>query len=60
MLKLLITGLLVYALYRYFFGANSLGSGQRDEESRIRYQDKKRPPSQEEDDGDYIDYEEVD
>jgi hypothetical protein len=60
MLKLLITGLLVYALYRYFFGANSLGSGPQDGEGRIRYRDKKNAPPQEEDDGDYIDYEEVD
>lgn len=59
MLKLLVTGLMVYLLYRYFFGANSLGSGREEEEGKIYYQkDKSRRDA--EDDGDYIDYEEVD
>jgi hypothetical protein len=59
MLKLLFTGLMVYFLYRYFFGANSLGSGQQ-RENEERYYRKDKPPRHQEDDGDYIDYEEVD
>lgn len=59
MLKLLLTGLMVYFLYRYFFGANSLGRGQQEEEGKIYYQkDKSRREGNDEDD--YIDYEEVD
>ncbi|NBC07902.1 MAG: hypothetical protein GVY26_11980 [Bacteroidetes bacterium] len=59
MLKLLVTGLMVYLLYRYFFGANSLGSGQQEEEGKI-YHRKDGPRREADDDGDYIDYEEVD
>jgi hypothetical protein len=58
MLKLLVTGLMVYLLYRYFFGANAIGSGQREEEKNIHH--RSNANKQQDDDGDYIDYEEVD
>lgn len=52
MLKLIITGLLIYFLYRSFFKKpNSIGTSQR-EERHIN--------ANEEDEGEYIDYEEVD
>ncbi|MCB0587338.1 MAG: hypothetical protein KDD06_18720 [Phaeodactylibacter sp.] len=61
LLKWFFTGLIIYALYKYFFGPNALGSG-RDEQSRqpIDYEQppRKKDSSQEEDE--YIDYEEVD
>ncbi len=57
MLKLLLTGLIVYVLYRYFFGANSLNSGQRDEDQKIHHRDSSASGKN---DDDYIDYEEVD
>ena len=61
MLKLLLTGLIVYVLYRYFFGANSLGSGQRGEDQKINYHDNDRQGGTSgSKDEDYIDYEEVD
>ena len=52
MLKLIITGLLIYFIYRSFFKKNSLGTSQ---------QQKQHIDTQvEEDEGEYIDYEEVD
>jgi len=58
MLKLIVTGLMVYLLYRYFFGANAIGSGQSEEEKNIHY--RSNSGKRDKDDGDYIDYEEVD
>ncbi len=62
MLKLLFTGLMIYLLYRYFFGANALGSGEK--ENRWKFIRRKEPSQargrEEDDDEEYIDYEEVD
>ena len=52
MLKLIVTALLVYFLYRTFFTKPSIGS-PREEERNI-------DTPVEEDEGEYIDYEEVD
>jgi len=53
MLKLIITGLLVYFFYRVFFDRPGLGSGRRNPDRNIE-------TPQEEDEGEYIDYEEID
>lgn len=53
MLKLIITGIIVYFLYRVFFDRPSLGSGRSNPEKNI-------DNPQEEDEGEYIDYEEID
>lgn len=61
LLKWLFTGLIVYALYKYFFGPNALGSGKDEtEKQNIDYEPppRQKPAGNEEDE--YIDYEEVD
>ena len=55
MLKLLITGVIIYFLYKSFFGAPLLKNGNR---SFIREQPKKGSKPTD-DDSEYIDYEEV-
>lgn len=61
MLKLLVTGLILYAAYKFFFGPNALGGGKAQDQDQIRYDDRRRQQSrQAPDDEDYIDYEEVD
>jgi len=62
MLKLLITGLIIYFMYQTFFKKPSLKSGQdHHREDRVEG----NPPSsskkkyENDDDGEYIDYEEV-
>jgi len=61
LLKWLVIGSVIYVLYKYFFGANSLGSGQKEDRSHIRHQpnDQHQANNSSHDD-DYIDYEEVD
>ena len=49
MLKLLITGLIIYFIYQYFIASPALNRSSTDDPARI-----------DEEDGDYIDYEEVD
>ncbi|MCO6475456.1 MAG: hypothetical protein J5I94_02490 [Phaeodactylibacter sp.] len=61
LLKWLFTGLIIYALYKYFFGPNALGSGKNEPERRNI--DPEPPPRQQpaaDEEGEYIDYEEVD
>lgn len=57
MLKLLVTGLILYAAYKFFFGPNAIGRGQEDQ---IRYDDQRKESRRGDNDDDYIDYEEVD
>lgn len=57
MLKLIVTGLMVYFLYRYFFGPNAIGSGPHEEDNNIHHRGNSNKQG---DDEDYIDYEEVD
>jgi hypothetical protein len=52
MLKLIITGLLIYFLYRSFFKKTGIGTSQRE--------DRHIDTNKEEDEGEFIDYEEVD
>ncbi len=59
MLKLLVTGLILYAAYKFFFGPNALGKGNAQDQDQIRYNDRQQS-RQAPDDEDYIDYEEVD
>ena len=60
MLKLLVTGLILYAAYKFFFGPNAIGKGQEDPQDQIRYDDQRKKSGREDNDEDYIDYEEVD
>lgn len=60
MLKLLVTGLIIYAAYKFFFGPNAIGRGEKDQREQIRYDDHRKQQRPPENDDDYIDYEEVD
>lgn len=61
LLKWLVIGSVIYVLYKYFFGANSLGSGREEDRSHIRHQQNNRNQAgNTSHDDDYIDYEEVD
>ncbi|MEQ8706048.1 MAG: hypothetical protein RIC19_19110 [Phaeodactylibacter sp.] len=60
MLKLLFTGLIIYAAYKYFFGSNAIGGGQSNDRDQIRYDDHQKKPRKDDNDDEYIDYEEVD
>jgi|GEM_PF-1053505 len=60
MLKLLVTGLILYAAYKFFFGPNAIGRGQEDQRDQIRYDDERKASRRKDNDDDYIDYEEVD
>lgn len=53
MFKLIITGLIVYGLYKMFFGQAALGSGPLREKRRI-------DPNTNRQEAEYTDYEEVD
>jgi len=43
-----------------FFGPNAIGKGQEDQRDQIRYDDQRKKSGREDNDEDYIDYEEVD
>ncbi|MCB9052988.1 MAG: hypothetical protein H6556_26420 [Lewinellaceae bacterium] len=61
LLKWLFTGAIVYVLYKYFFGPNALGSGK--EEQRRQPIHPENPPqkkSSPDEEGEFIDYEEID
>lgn len=60
MLKLLVTGLIVYAAYKFFFNQNTIGKGQETPNDQIRNDARQQPPQKESHEDDYIDYEEVD
>lgn len=59
MLKLLFTGLILYAAYKIFFGPNAIERGQQGDRGHIHYEDDLKQ-SRKADEDDYIDYEEVD
>ncbi|MCB0638600.1 MAG: hypothetical protein KDC54_18345 [Lewinella sp.] len=58
MLKLLITGFLIYFVYRYFIAPPALNNSSRHDP--IDGDQQWSNTSDDKDDGDYIDYEEVD
>ncbi|MCB0578013.1 MAG: hypothetical protein KDD10_01720 [Phaeodactylibacter sp.] len=61
LLKWLFTGLIIYALYKYFFGPNALGSGSNEQEKQhIDYEQPPRKKAAGSEEDEYIDYEEVD
>ncbi|MCB0555297.1 MAG: hypothetical protein KDD02_17250 [Phaeodactylibacter sp.] len=58
-MKLIFTILIVYLLYRFLFTPSALERGRENRQEHIR---REEPPQQEakRDEGEYIDYEEVD
>ncbi|MCB0570222.1 MAG: hypothetical protein KDC66_10680 [Phaeodactylibacter sp.] len=58
-MKLIFTVLIVYLLYRFFFTPSALNRGAENRQERIRPEEPPTPEKQA-DEGEYIDYEEVD
>ncbi|HMQ48308.1 MAG TPA: hypothetical protein PKA00_12845 [Saprospiraceae bacterium] len=60
MIKWLMTGLIIYAIYKFFFAGPALSSGdQRDRKRPIEDNHTSKQKDKSVNDGDYIDYEEV-
>ena len=57
MLKLIITAIIVYFLYKTFFKNDQIGSAERE---KISNREKGKSSERGTEDGEYIDYEEVD
>ncbi len=61
LLKWLFTGAIIYLLYKYFFGPGALGSGREEQrQDQIRSEPPPRQQQAGDEEGEYIDYEEVD
>lgn len=58
MFKLIITGLIVYFIYRFFIKTPALRPSEQDQPTPIHKESGNGPEP--EDEGEYIDYEEVD
>ena len=58
-MKLIFTALIVYLLYRYLFAPSALNRGRENRQGHIR---REEPPQskQQQDEDEYIDYEELD
>lgn len=60
LLKWLVIGSVIYVLYRYFFGANTLKKGPENKQTHIDDSEDRRQYTRENgNEDDYIDYEEV-
>lgn len=61
MIKWLMTGLIIYAIYKFFFVAPALGRGdQHDRKRPIEENQSHKHQDKTKNDGEYIDYEELD
>ncbi|TXB67975.1 hypothetical protein [Phaeodactylibacter luteus] len=61
MVKIFLTGLIVYVLYKYFFkDGHTLGGSKQEPESKIRHSQSARPQRGNDDYAEDIDYEEMD
>ena len=61
LLKWLFTGAIIYVLYKYLLGPNALGSGREEHrKERITPEQPSRQKPDDKEEGEYIDYEEID
>ena len=58
MLKFLITAIIIYYIYRFFIRQPAVGGARENDAPEIRDQPSRRSGT--EDEGEYIDYEEID
>ncbi|MCI5080373.1 MAG: hypothetical protein MRY78_01705 [Saprospiraceae bacterium] len=60
MLKLLILGGIIYFIYRFYIAPPSIGKGKQQGKVKQDARNDKAHEQHDDDDGEYIDYEEVD